>query len=315
MDWDLEARRRYERTSFHFKPTENPQELIIGGSRLLFPRQFRGQHGANRWLTIKHRMGKIHEPGLVAWILLITDIFKDRLITFYDIGALYGYFSAIFAMALPHATIVAVEANPRAARYIGELISLNELSNACVKNAVLGQNDELKRFILSGFEIKESGGLFSDVNAMGLAGFIKDVGRGAFAGLGLNHLLWQNKRRVTVRELSLLDVLQPYDPKCMEILKIDLEGYQAKMLPPAEDELIRRSAIILMEFDDPPKLARFGKSNASLCSRFLQAGYSLYWADHRSENFEFVKVSTLTKSQECNSLGVLLPPNVDYLAT
>ena len=59
-------------------------------------------------------------------------------------------------------------------------------------------------------------------------------------------------------------------------------------------------------------MRKFNTTNFSLCEPFLDAGYQMFWCDHRVENEQAIAVdrTSYSPSMETNSLAVLIPPNL-----
>jgi hypothetical protein len=90
-------------------------------------------------------------------------------------------------------------------------------------------------------------------------------------------------------------------------MKIDVEGYQAKIIPGAMKTISKHKPIILLEFDNPNSLTRFGKTNKEIVKPLFEVGYSLLWCDDQrriGSNFQYVSYDDLSVTHEKNSLAL-----------
>ena len=98
--------------------------LQINGMTFEFPTQTMakninlGYSQPLEWFSEEHSNHSLHEPGLVTMILVLAGIFKDKKIRFWDVGALYGYFSILALKIFKNAEIYSIEANPYSCDYI-----------------------------------------------------------------------------------------------------------------------------------------------------------------------------------------------------
>ncbi|MEZ5692688.1 MAG: FkbM family methyltransferase [Altererythrobacter sp.] len=231
------------------------------------------------WLASKHAAGSIHEPALVAWLFALGAALAGRTVRFFDIGAAFGYFSALASCAFEEVEITAVEPNPALAAYVEMVLRANAVADAKVENVLVSDSSGALDLAARNFHYLPHG----------------EAGGEAY-----------RLCRVETRALS--DLLGA-PGNATDILKIDTEGWQAQFLPPASQLLIRRKAIVLLECDALPKLTPFGRTNAQIVSPFLEFGYRLMWCDHRDPAFEVAGLAAFPEANERNSLAVLLPPD------
>ena len=90
-----------------------------------------------------------------------------------------------------------------------------------------------------------------------------------------------------------------------ELVKIDVEGYQAKAVLGARDLIAKRQTAFVMELHDPEKLERFGTTNADTVKPLLDAGYQGFWGgNHRDMDAVFQPIEAM---EERLSLAVFIP--------
>ena len=254
-------------------------ELGIGDRLIIVPIREKGKAAdPSHWFRLKHQSGRVHEPGLIAWIDALAYVHRDRRVNFYDIGALFGYFALIAAKSFDDVRILAVEANKESAEFASQMMRTNQVSNAEVRNLLVGEGSGKQLYQANGFQFRP----FAD-----------------------------REEALEIETNDLATLLYPEEPATVDIIKIDVEGYQAIFLPPATEELIRRRAILLLELDHPSKIARLGATNADLLQPFLDQGYGLYWSDHRDPWARPEKLDRLARLHDRNSLAVLMPPAAD----
>lgn len=255
-------------------------ELRLGDAVIRFPHAKTGASlEPEDWLNIVSGEENLHEPGLVAWILALGKFLSEKQVRFYDLGAAYGYFTAIANVAFDNADVVAVEPNASLANYIGMLARNNDIDRLQIENILLSDTAGQTEFDVRNF-------------------LYFPAGQGRSEGF----------HRECVSSSTLEAVLADRD-EAQEIFKIDTEGWQARFLPPAANLLIEREAIILLEFDAPEKIGLFGATNADVVEPFAEAGYRLFWCDHRDPAFEVIELDGFDPEHERNALVAMLPPD------
>lgn len=255
------------------------------------------------WLEEKHQNGKLHEPGLLSWLIVLARVVGEKRVVFYDIGALFGYYSIIASRIFKNVDVIAVEGNPISAEYIHQSIMTMQLDNAQVVNAVIGDRSQNAKYLINVFEFSKALSISAVKND--LSRVLKNSLKRVLNLFGKNYRLSKRILR-EIKTVTLLDILDDV-AHGVEILKIDTEGYQAVFLPPAINALCERKAIILMELDSPTKMRKFGMSNDDMVQPFLQRGYVAYWSDHRVRGGKVEIVKKITGEYDKNSLIVLLP--------
>lgn len=251
------------------------------------------------WFTIEHKNDNLHEPGLVNLLFVLAEEFKNKKILFYDIGALYGYFSILALKIFNDVEVFSIEANPYSCKYIENAKIDSEFAKHQVINTFLDKKTKglLEKYIY-GYRFLEK----SEYNFVTFKNTI----------IQFLNLFFKKKyvvvkpEKVKINCSSLADIIINKSDS-INILKIDTEGYQANFLPPVTQNLINNKAIILLEFDDIEELKKFNSSNQELCAPFLRNNYKLYWLDHRIKGEKLESKKNVDISMEINSLALLIP--------
>ena len=254
----------------------------------------------NAWLTWKNEHGQVHEPGMVAAIHLLSKSIKTEVI-FYDVGALFGYFSFVSSAFFENARCKIVEGNPYSADCIKQ-ISGNR-SDFTVMNAVVGLERGRKRFFVTGFKFIEVGSLSGQLKRATIAA--KNVLKRLANAVGAKFKLVEGQV-FDIDEIALPDIFEPKDPATVEIFKIDTEGFQGLFLPPFIDELCARNPIVLLELDRPDMMAQFGTTNDAMLQLFRDRGFEAVWLDHRIGK-GVAPVERISAEQDKNSLCIIMP--------
>ncbi len=237
------------------------------------------------WLNRTHKDQTVHEPGLVAWMLVLAEHLADKNVRFVDAGSLFGYFSFMADRLFRSCSSIALEANPESAGYISRTIERFNYERVSVEHCLLSdqaREDEVR--YVDGFV------------------FQKDPASEAASGYDSN----APKRQVVVNERHLQDFIDE-SGDMLNIVKVDAEGHQAEFLPPATAALVKSRSIMLMEFDLAEQMSAFNSSNAALCQPFLDADYVMYWGVHRNLDRPFQLETHVRPGMERNSLAVLIP--------
>jgi FkbM family methyltransferase len=233
--------------------------------------------GAAFWVKHKHADGAIHEPAMVAALLTLQHYLPTPV--FFDIGALYGYFSLVVNSVFKDATICAFEMNPESFAFLEKNLLANQAINTNKLRGVnVGLSDKTQlqhKARIEKFKLYEQ-----DNEADGVA-------------LDL----------ITLDDFCADNNLYP------TLMKIDVEGYQAKIIPAALKAIAEHKPAILLEFDAPNTLKAFGRTNKEIVKPLFDLGYSLFWCrTQRRANAYFQQVSydELSDEHEKNSLGLFV---------
>lgn len=253
----------------------------------------------NEWLRTKHNSKDIHEPGMVATLVFLSTLFKDRII-FYDVGALFGYFSIIAKTFFRDCKCVLVEGNPLSSRCIPKLAA--GLEGMMVKNVLVGSNNITKNYWIDSFNFFEVPNnpiwqKFKFATKNGLKRIINLFG--AKKKIRIFHTY-------KIQQVTFPEIFNNSREPTFEIFKLDTEGYQSVFLPPHIDEFCDRKPIILMEFDHPHMMANFGTTNDKMLQLFIDRNYLAFWMNHRRPGV-VEQISEVKPEHDMNSLCVLLP--------
>jgi len=235
--------------------------------------------GSRKWVARKHKNGDIHEPATVAAFLFAQRVFGDRIDVVFDIGALYGYFGLMSKALFPEAAVHSFEMNPASfgAMVINVMYNghLGDPAVQCVNVGLTDRTQRDSRVSIENFKLDEQ----------------PDDSEGSLLDL------------VTLDDYCSRNNVAP------DLMKIDVEGYQAKILPGAMEAIGKRRPVILMEFDGAQALEPFGCTNKSIVEPLFDLGYSLLWCDDQRGQGRFVEVQpgAMGATHEQNSLGVFVP--------
>lgn len=246
---DKVRRRLAPRAAFEWSYAENGTHatLSVTGAR---PVRFDlGQPPVRDWLRTKHADGAMHEPTFAFVLLELLRRLEPRV--HFDVGALYGYFALLPAAARPGLAVTTFEMNPETFRCLERNVALNpELAPAIrLANTALGGKTVLGR------PIWYSGMRLRDAPSEGFREAIVDV-------LTLDHLMEQGQ--------------------VPDLIKIDVEGFEAPVLRGAERLLTERKPALLYELHKEAMLAPHDASRRSVTRSLLDRGYRLFAVDdHR----------------------------------
>lgn len=238
--------------------------------------------GSASWLSEKHEAGAIHEPGMIAALLTLAEE-RPSIRTVFDVGALFGYVSLVTRSLFPEVDVHAFESNPRSFRALRRNLQANW--------PTFGKTLFSHKCALSD---RTQANASARVNRMGLV--LDDPGS-EDAGQEVELNVWSMDDYCDEHSLS------------PDLIKLDVEGYQAKIIPGARKVIERSRPVILMEFDAPGAANDFGVTNREVIQPLLDDGYQLLWGKHRYADrpFEVVAADELSEQHEVNSLGILLP--------
>lgn len=243
---------------------------------------------AAAWIKKKHADGAVHEPATLAAFWAAHKAFAPRRV--FDCGALFGYFT-LFAPQALDAEVTAFEVHR------GALPDLAANVQPFAKVVGCGVSDrcaENVKIWMSGFNIyeKPAGGweaLDQEPGAM------KERGEGN-RGRGF----------MRVHFLTLDAYCEKYGAP--DLLKIDVEAYQAKAIQGGLKMIAVKKPVIVIELHDPEKIARMGTTNWETVKPLYQRGYKGYWCGNfRDKDARFEPVINWQSRLDKLSLMVFVP--------
>ena len=288
--------------SYEFKDSPERQILHVNSHNPIYFSSKTGgtvQGGSRQWMINKHKSGKIHEPGMIAAIETVNSL-SSPIKNFFDIGALYGYFSLLFLSMSKSANVYSFEMNPRSFSAIQSNVRYNEhldISRIYPVNCA-----------------------FSDFSKKGKMSIIKDFSLRISGDFKFKEKMWvfacllksfftrkqQSNIALEIIDFWSVDEWCESEGVLPDIIKIDVEGFQAKILPGAMETIKRAQPFILLEFDSVSAVNSCGLSNKEIVKPLFELGYKLIWGNHRSYDdvFTLVAYDELSSLHERNSLGL-----------
>lgn len=278
--------------------------LTVGHTEVFFNRvKSSGRFDPEVWFQRKHESGMIHEPGLIATWVVLAEMFKERTL-FFDIGALFGYHSAVFSELHEDCVCVLVEGNQESlctAKKVNE--GRDNFSYVC---AVVGTDVSEAYFFVDTYNfypligsrafISISIGIFKDIIKFCLKK-LKFRKRYNFSVIG-------NCRKI--KTTTLTELLSSVPTESQIVVKIDSEGHQSEFLRGKLEELFSKRVVVCLELDRPSKMREFHSSNKVIVDALITQGFSVLWLDHR-EPKDVILVQEFKDFMDRNSLVVALP--------
>ncbi len=248
--------------------------LVFYGTKMHHRGQYRIHHSLRQLFKIDLNKEIEAKRGGHQWLLNPSDFVHSNLFwlglydywdvyhlkklvhkdsVFFDVGANFGYYSVVLGSLNPSIKIYSFEPYPSNLLKLQQHIRLNDLEsviNAC--GVALSDN--------------ESTAVMS----------VREDNSGA-ATLGNPNGDHQEQVQVTTMDKFCKD----NSIKRVDIIKIDVEGFEEKVLHGAEQLIRSQHPYIFIELD-PPKLKRAGTSVQSLCNTLKDFGYNLYIAKRKT---------------------------------
>ena len=173
------------------------------------------------------------ESGLSRLIKAVAR----RTNSFVDLGCNIGYFSCLYGVSHRRGRILAVDANPRMAERCRENLRLNSI-DARVLNLAAGDAD-------------------------GTVVLNVPRGRPTRGTLGRIDANPANSMRLEVQMRPLESILNQEGMATVELMKVDIEGYELKLFQSWRHEFAARFGVIVFEFSEP-NLRQCGSSREDL---------------------------------------------------
>lgn len=185
----------------------------------------------------------IYEPNTLKY--LNTHLPQNG--CFIDVGANIGLISIPLAKLRPDVSIYAIEADPHIFSYLNQNIQLNQLDNIKALNCPIHAE--------SGLELP----FFAPKDKMGCGSFTP--------------LFTQEATMLVTKTLDKI-VEEEQIPK-VDLIKMDIEGYEYYAIKGAQGLLKRDTPLILFEFVDWAEAQAKGLEKGSCQNLFLSLGYQL----------------------------------------
>ena len=268
---------------FRFSESKFNSQLKINNFPAVFFDNYAGGNvggGSYNWLQKKHENRTLHEPATIATLLYIQKYYSREVDIIFDIGALYGYFSLISKSIFPKSIVFSFEMNPESHIALHKNINSNKHlgipATQCLNLGLSDKTNLQKRVHARGFILRED----------------KEYEYSSVIDL------------ISVDDFCRISGFQP------NLIKIDVEGYQAKIIPGSMDTIEKAKPIIILEFDSPKKLEYFNTTNKQITQPLFDLKYQCYWCkNHRgfSEKFQQLDYNSFSREHEQNSLSVFIP--------
>jgi FkbM family methyltransferase len=226
------------------------------------------------WMHLPHELGELAyscdlRDGLMREVCLTgryepqeTALLRHLLrpgMTLVDVGANWGYFTLVGAHLVgPAGRVLSVEADPRACRAVRANVEKNALGMVEIFNIAASDADALLWFQEYEREARDSGNF----------------------GVAQSTLIVEEGRRLEVEARALDDVLDEAGVDRVHLLKMDIEGGEAKAIAGLTRRLAtRRIDNISMELH-PYHLRDLGTSVGAVIATLRSHGYTGWQIDH-----------------------------------
>jgi FkbM family methyltransferase len=252
---------------------------------------------AYEWYYRKHKDGTVHEPATLAafiWVRRHHLKFKNPIV--YDLGAHIGYFSMFCQLLWQEVRIVAFDMHPGAFSDLRNNLIQHQKhkENVTFVHAAMsdiGDGDK-KDIFISGFNIYEK-------PDSGWEALKEQPGANKKRGDG-------GAGKAKIPFCTIDGSVEHFG--IPDLIKIDVEGYQAKAIAGAHNTIKKHRPIVIIELHDKEKTSRLGTTNAQTVQPLFDAGYEAYWCgNHRDMDATFEPVHDMKPKHETLSLMLFLP--------
>ena len=117
------------------------------------------------------------------------------------------------------------------------------------------------------------------------------------------------QEQTNVIDIFTLDSYSRLIGKSPDLIKIDVEGYQVKIVPGALETIRNSKPAIILEFDHLSRMKEMQGTNKEIADIFFDLGYKCWWiGDQRNGNDKFIELKSgdIDESKEINSLAVFI---------
>jgi FkbM family methyltransferase len=168
--------------------------------------------------------------------------------TFIDVGANIGFYSGVVAATVPSARVCSFEPNPETAKCIEAHCRINGLDNVRVYGLALADKPERRR--------------------------LQDVGDGEPGKFTIRDVQ-ESKGGYDVEVAVLDDIVVRDDIQQVDLMKIDVEGFEPEVVIGAERTLRRDKPHVCFEYT-PAWLASKRDRTERMCEILASAGYAVH---------------------------------------
>jgi FkbM family methyltransferase len=196
-----------------------------------------------------------YEPQETA---LIRHLLRPGM-TFVDVGANWGYFTLVGAHLVgPAGSVLAIEADPRACRALRANLAKNKMTSVAVHNIAASDGDGRLSFQEYEPHARDTGNF----------------------GVAQSTLIVEHGRRVEIDAHALDDVLDRAGIERVHVLKIDIEGGEARAMAGLRRRLSAHLVDAISMELHPYHLRDLGTSAAQLIAELRGHGYRPWRIDH-----------------------------------
>jgi len=203
------------------------------------------------------------DPEMVDEFLGFMNLAANAKI-FWDVGALFGFFSLAFALKGADRRALAFEPNPSSRAKLEECLHLNPTANVEVFDFAVGLPDKVVEF--------ERGFHYTAITESPARPGKEDSAQ---------------RETVAIKTISIDELIERnLDPP--DIIKIDVEGHEFDVLLGARKLLLARKPLLSIELH-PVLLARRGTSGLAIAEYLEDAGYVFHDTDLKRVKKDFFK--------------------------
>lgn len=217
---------------------------------------------AKEWFYPRYLDGSLHEPAMTQELLdaLNTDT------TFYDIGALMGYYTVFASVVCTEGEIHSFEMDPRFVQAIERSLARNNNEATVVRRAISNS----------------SGQTVSYAGDVGLTAIASD----------------ESQTNGDAKTLALDDYVDGNTPP--DVMKMDIEGFEYQALRGAEGMLERGYPETMFLEVHPPMIRNYGNSVADILDLLNKYDYSYAAMNHREKTTTREQVNVTEIEQQNN---------------
>lgn len=215
------------------KKKEFTSEIIIENKKIFLSIKKKDDQAQDVYRPL-HQKKIIYELPLLS--ILIEIFNKKNFSNFLDLGSFMGYYPCVIGKYFENKklSIFAVESNPEYSKYIQKNINQNNLKNIKIFNEIL--SDQIEELFIDNEKVYENN---SNLNLI-------------------------KKSSVTLDQLCQNNKIVP------EVIKIDVHGFEGKVLNGFKKNLYDKVRIILLELHSNVFLKKFSDTDKKKIINFLQ---------------------------------------------